>query len=73
MTGDSFKLLNVTGTELESTTEEESIVTTDVNEEDNVSILRLLMSTEPVLNLLLLDKPKGVDVNSRVLSAKVVL
>lgn len=73
MTGDSFKVLNVTGTELESTTEEESIVTTDVNEEDNVSILRLLMSTEPVLNLLLLDKPKGVDVNSRVLSAKVVL
>ena len=62
----------MTGTELESTTEDESIVTTDVNAEDNVNILLLVMSNEPVLSLLLLDKRKGVDVNTRVLSAIVV-
>ena len=62
----------MTGTELESTTEDESIVTTDVNGEDNVNILLLVMSTEPVPSLLLLDKRKGVDVKKRVLSAKVV-
>lgn len=72
MTGDSSEVLKVTGTELESTTEDESIVTTDVNGEDNVNILLLVTSTEPVLSLLLLDKRKGVDVNTRVLSAKVV-
>lgn len=72
MTGDSSEVLKVTGTELESTTEDESIVTTDVNGEDNVNILLLVTSTDPVLSLLLLDKRKGVDVNTRVLSAKVV-
>lgn len=37
-----------------------------------MNILLLVTSTDPVLSLLLLDKRKGVDVNTRVLSAKVV-